>query len=503
MITGRPHWLSVGLLACCMFFGVSTALVAQQDSPPRDKAIDLLQSAATQSALGNHQQAEQFCRQLLESPELLEHVNPARVRVLLASLLRSQGKQRDAYDVLVATLEKQRADLSPEHPDIQQTLDAFQGLVINLTWDKAVQQELEASEYDAETTLAKQAASMDIPHAWWSLALLQLRQDDAAASLGSIVRSLELDRDSWLGQFSILAMALAKTGQDGLARDAYSIVADRAAKYSDLYQPIQILHNQAGKLLGVTNQEVLDAMSRQDAVDSCSRLIDAYPGIARLHAWRASHLTCLGQDDAAHQDLEKAAQLAPTNWRFAEALTALKLMTAKGDEQTAVCNDFNKTCLVDEQYGTLQPGGPGMDLVVLCSLASHADLDRQKILRRAEDNLKVIETRPFLELAHGMALYRAGRYDDALKVLPGPDAESGFGKDRGLPIIFRAMVFHQLGEKRAAASLLENAEGYYERLFSGDRVTRFRFQDAGTHRCMLTLALTEARSLIGSGKQSD
>ena len=70
---------------------------------------------------------------------------------------------------------------------------------------------------------------MKIPHGKWSLALLQLRQGEKAC-LESIAQSLLDERDAWLGQFSILAMALVQNDKGQLARDAYAIVCDRGAK---------------------------------------------------------------------------------------------------------------------------------------------------------------------------------------------------------------------------------------------------------------------------------
>ena len=66
-------------------------------------------------------------------------------------------------------------------------------------------------------------------------------------------------------------------------------------------------------------------------------------------------------------------------------------------------------------------------------------------------------------------------------------------------MIFRAMALQRLGEKRAAKAQLKDAEEYFDSLFGGKRLVRMRYQDDGTHYCLLSLGLKEARTLIESG----
>ena len=113
----------------------------------------------------------------------------------------------------------------------------------------------------------------------------------------------------------------------------------------------------------------------------------------------------------AEADLQKAAEISPGNWRFGEALATVRILRAEGEEQTKVCKDLMDACFVKKQYGTISGGGAGMDVILLCSVAQDANLDRKKILDDAEDILKTTPTRPFLELGRGMALYRVGRYE--------------------------------------------------------------------------------------------
>jgi hypothetical protein len=63
------------------------------------------------------------------------------------------------------------------------------------------------------------------------------------------------------------------------------------------------------------------------------------------------------------------------------------------------------------------------------------------------------------------------------------------------------MALQQLGEKRGARVHLKDAEDYFGTLFGGDRVVRMRHQDAGTHFCMLTMGIKEARALIETEKE--
>ena len=97
--------LSLSLLVCCWFSQPIETLAGQDDSAGREEAIRLLQSAATQSALGQNVRAEERCRELLDSPKLLKHVDPVQVRLVLASSLKNQKRHQEAYDLLVETLQ--------------------------------------------------------------------------------------------------------------------------------------------------------------------------------------------------------------------------------------------------------------------------------------------------------------------------------------------------------------------------------------------------------------
>jgi hypothetical protein len=48
---------------------------------------------------------------------------------------------------------------------------------------------------------------------------------------------------------------------------------------------------------------------------------------------------------------------------------------------------------------------------------------------------------------------------------------------------------------------MKDAQEFFDNLFGRERVVRMRYQDAGTHFCMLTMGLKEARALIGPDKK--
>jgi hypothetical protein len=129
--------------------------------------------------------------------------------------------------------------------------------------------------------------------------------------------------------------------------------------------------------------------------------VEAYPDVARLYAWRANHLACLGQIEQAVEDLTKAAESDADDWRFGEGLAAMLLVTADPSDQTKICRQLWDDSLEKGRFGAR---AGDMDLVVMCSLAGHADLDRQKLLDRADEILARTPTRPFLELGRGRGL---------------------------------------------------------------------------------------------------
>ncbi|NLY02082.1 MAG: hypothetical protein GXY83_38860 [Rhodopirellula sp.] len=483
--------------ACVVALWTVPGLLAEEATPKKanastTEAMDLLQSAALHAARGENAEAEGCCRKLLDNPDLLRHVDSLKVRSLLGTCLRKLKRHDEAFETLKGVLKEQREQLGEDSPEVKSTVGALDGLTIDMTWPQATKVNRPPQEYDAAIAVAEEAAALRLTHSRWQLALLKLRHGDRAAGLEWISKSLTED-NNWLGQFSILAMALWENGNQQLARDAHAVVCDRTAKTKDVWEPIKTLRDQATEQLKIGEADPAKQMSREDLVAAYSRLIEAYPGVGRLHGWRANHLGCLGRSDDAVRDMAKASELEPENWRFGEGLAVLRLATAGAEEQTKICRELWDDSLKKEKYGTR---GGDMDLVLLCSLAGDAELDRKMILDRADEILARTPTRPFLELSRGMALYRCGRYEEAFDVLPSDDSPYGNLKDRGLAIIFRAMTHHKLGDKFAAKRLLESARKLHADEFSASPVVRMPYQDAAVVDSMIRIALKETEALI-------
>lgn len=459
------------------------------------QAVDLLQSAAIHAARGQNADAERCCRQLLDSPELLQHVDPHRIRTLLGISIARQNRRAEAFELLTDVLTEQRAKLDEDHPHVESTRGYMGWLSIEITWDSSLELGRPAQHYEALVETAEEAIRLRLGNGYWQLALLRLRQGDGPASLEAMRRSFQED-GGWLGQFPILAMAFLVNKQEDLAHDAYAVARDRAAKTRSVWRPIQMLLDQAAEQLQMTGADPATSLSREDFVAAYSRLIDAYPDVARLYAWRANHLASLGQSERAVEDLAKAADLEPDDWRFGEGLAAMRLVMADPSDQTRICRELWDDCLKKGRFG---PRAGDMDLVVMCSLAAHADLDRQALLERADEILARTPTRPFLELGRGMALYRCDKFEEAFQTLPGETAGLGDEKNQGLALIFRAMTHYRLGEKFTARRLLQDARELYEKTFASPGIARMPYQDAGVVDCMLRLALKEAQALIAAG----
>jgi tetratricopeptide (TPR) repeat protein len=465
-----------------------------EGSSSLQQAVELLQSAAIHAARGQNGAAERCCRELLDSPELLQHVDPHRIRTLLGISIGRQNRRAEAFELLTNVLTEQQAMLGEDHPHVESTRSYMGWLSIDMTWDTSLQVGRPAREYEPLIAVAEEAIRLRLGNGYWQLALLRLRQGDGPASLEAMRQSFQED-GGWLGQLPILAMAFLVDGQEELARDAYAVARDRAAKTRTVWDPIQKLLDQAAEQLKMTGADPATSLSREDFVAAYSRLIEAYPDVASLHAWRANHLACLGQLERAVEDLAKAAELEPVDWRFGEGLAAMRLVLADPSDQTKICRELWDDCLERGRFG---PRAGDMDLVVMCSLAAHADLDRQALLERADQILAITPTRPFLELGRGMALYRCGKFEEAFQTLPSDIAGLGDAKNQGIVLVFRAMTHHRLGEKFTATRLLQSAQELYEKTFASPDVVRMPYQDAGVVDCMLRLALQEAQALIAS-----
>ncbi len=458
------------------------------------QAVGLLQSAAIHAARGQNADAERCCRELLDSPELLQHVDPHRIRTLLGISIGRQNRRAEAFELLTNVLTEQQAILGEDHPHVESTRSYMGWLSYEITWTPAMRIGGPAQQYEPAIAVAEEAIRLRLGNGYWQLALLKLRQGQGSASIEAMRRSFQED-GGWLGQFPILSLALLADGQEELARDAYAVARDRAAKTRTVWESIQQLLDQAAGELKMTGTYPASSLSREQFVAAYGRLIAAFPDLERLYAWRANHLACLGHLEDAVKDLERAAEAEPDNWRFAEGLAAMRLVLADPSDQTKICRELWDDSLEKGRFGAR---GGDMDLVVMCSLAAHADLDRQALLDRADDILRRTPTRAFLELGRGMALYRCDKFEEALQTIPGENAGLGDQKNQGLALIFRAMAHYRLGERFSARQLLQKAQDLYAKTFSSPGIVRMPFQDAGVVDCMLRLALEEARELIAA-----
>ena len=265
-------------------------------------------------------------------------------------------------------------------------------------------------------------------------------------------------------------------------------------KERNTWEPLKQLRGQAAKAANMSPAFSPDDWSREDYLACFERLVAKQPESAQL-IYRRGVRHAAGKDwEKALADFNRAAALKPEDFRFAEALAAVSLFTGASDVKTRVCRE-----LIDKWKDAQNPS-VRMDMVFLCCLAPDADVDRKALLDIAEKALEGQELREFLTLGKGMALYRCGRFEEAVDVLPDYSPYSG-DKIRLLAVLFRAMTHCRVGDAFASKRLLKTAQEDIEQRLKSPDGPLVRYQDRPIVWCMVQMALREAEALVAGGAE--
>jgi tetratricopeptide (TPR) repeat protein len=177
------------------------------------------------------------------------------------------------------------------------------------------------------------------------------------------------------------------------------------------------------------------------------RAIAAGPAEAVLHSLRGNAYAELGQWDKAAADFAKTVALAPEAGFTWSNLAQARL--ASGDT-----GGYRKTCetLLDRFAGTADTW-VAMVVASTCALAPNAVAEPARPVALAEKAVAGRAGDPFAHNALGAALYRAGRFDAAVRRLAESPAASG--EEDAAALFLLAMAHFRLGHAEEARQWLE------------------------------------------------
>jgi Flp pilus assembly protein TadD len=223
------------------------------------------------------------------------------------------------------------------------------------------------------------------------------------------------------------------------------------------------------------------------AVLHFDRAIAAGPAERELYDLRGNAHAELGQWDKATADFAKTVALAPEDWDTWSDLALARL--ASGDQE-----GYRDTCanLLDRFAGTEDPI-IAMVVAFTCALAPNAVKDTARLVALAE---KAVAGRAGDRVAHytlGAALYRAGRFDAAVRRLN--EAPAASGEEDAAALLLLSMAHSRLGHAEEARQWLEQGVRRMEQIMQPGP------GGAGGlpwwQRLMLQLTRREAEALVG------
>jgi WD40 repeat protein/Tfp pilus assembly protein PilF len=260
-------------------------------------------------------------------------------------------------------------------------------------------------------------------------------------------------RDLWTGALTHLAALLEKDTSrwDYRARRAraYAKLKQWAAAAADFEQAARAKPDRVELWDGLANAAT-ELRNWDKAITALTGAIKLQGDDRDLWARRGRCHAELKQYDKAATDLAKAVSLGredASNWH---RQLLLRLAAGKLDA-------YRKDCVrMDRHFKNSENPQKVVIVAWTCALAPTALTDLKPLLERAEKAAKDNPTSSAYVGTLGALLYRAGRYDDAVKRLE--EAVKLHGKG-GTPVaaLFLAMAHHQLGHAGDAQKYLSQA----------------------------------------------
>jgi serine/threonine protein kinase/tetratricopeptide (TPR) repeat protein len=342
---------------------------------------------------------------------------------------------------------------------------------------------------------------------WNALGVAHYRAGDWKAAQAALVKGAALRRGGNSFDWFFLAMARWQLGKKDEAARWYRLAlrwmdehkptpgvrfGDDQYHYEDLLR----IRSEAAALLRLPELAPPEAQPGPiDVLGIANLLLEAGPSEALAYQNRGNAYADSGRWDKAVADYAKAVELAPDQaqtWYF-YALTRLGAADTKGYRSScaSILERFGKTEAPDTAYWAAWTCVVGPDAVAppdrLVPLA-------EKALAKAPTSYDYLTT-------SGVALYRAGRFEEAVKRLG--EADTAYKRDARFrqPVayswIFLAMAHHRLGQTEEARKWLDKAVQWM------DQAGLEKGQDAASkipmpwnRRLTLRLLRNEAETLI-------
>jgi tetratricopeptide (TPR) repeat protein len=185
-----------------------------------------------------------------------------------------------------------------------------------------------------------------------------------------------------------------------------------------------------------------------------AKLLERNPGDGSLWSGRGRYYSMRDLWDRAAADFARAVVTSPPDSEEWVEYAALKLLV--GD--AVGCRDFLREILRKEG-GTREPF-IGYVLARACNLSAELVVDPAELVRLAELGAKGGNFPWFLQPV-GFALYRAGRYREAIRSLERTADDDGIRGEKSLVL---AMAYQRLGEATKARALLEEGRKWVKQL---------------------------------------
>ncbi len=411
-----------------------------------------------------------------------------RDKLAEAAALWNQQKFGAAVKVVEETMAKQTELLGEDHEDVQQSRSTLAGICRSWALSQIRTPGTGMRQCRLALTLAQRAKELtpDDPRDFL-IASAQERLGDLEGASKSITASLQDPQQTWAGQMFVAALIAERSGDHPQALDWFGTACTWMQNHAPDLADNQGLRSEAAAVLNIPTAFQANSAQR---VEMLSRLIEKHPKCAALYHMRGSQHGRLSQWEKAADNYAQAADLNPALARHREAEATVRLYAGPPEQALAACQKYF------DQYVDHANLNVRDDVVVVCSLAPKLPVDRKRLVDVAQAALEENPDRTFLQMCKGLALYRAGQYEQALEALPPMDAFEDNPKDAILPDLFRAMAHAKLGDAFTSRKLLDEARETINQLIAEPDGAEAPYQDRPVVWCMVQCALREAESMI-------
>ncbi|NLY02883.1 MAG: protein kinase [Rhodopirellula sp.] len=479
------------------YFGAADSEAIAADDPKKQLQFQMAQAERYVSTK-RYGEAEKICRSILETQGADADLNQPdflKLAFQLAAAVAGQQRPEDAAKLYQDTLERQRRLLGAEHEDTRATAKSYSNWLVRDAWDIVLSAARSPKDYERAESFGRRAAEIDPTlGAWVPVAYAQYRQGNAQGSLESLRKSLA-NGESGIVQWFLFALVHHRAGDAETARDWFYAASEWVEKTRSTGPIVAAIRSQAAYLLELPSEWPQQQWHHSEAVELYSRLIVQYPEAGRLHHCRGSHFGRAREWQKAGSDYAKAAELSPTNAQHSEAHAAACLALGDTAAYDAVC------CDAFVRFQGSEVLNFRTTWVLMGSLGQSLPIDPAELKRTAEAVLAhpaaPKQQRPYYTLAHGMALYRADSWEQALETLPTSDFLNP--KDEILAILFRAMAHAKLGDSYTSRKLLDKGREEIQTQVAPLDGPELPYQDRPVVWCMVQTALREAEALIEGG----